>query len=116
MGATGRVLGRTCLTPTHPTNPGQKRNGMMEPDDFRACLISMGYDLVSPPAVSHLHTWPAAPPQLHGAIQAQQGLSNTNPPSLSLQQCSYILETSPHREIRVNHPPRPLPGSRQICT
>uniref|UniRef100_A0A2K5EAF2 Actinin alpha 3 n=1 Tax=Aotus nancymaae TaxID=37293 RepID=A0A2K5EAF2_AOTNA len=22
-----------------------KRNGMMEPDDFRACLISMGYDL-----------------------------------------------------------------------
>ena len=25
----------------------QKRNGMMEPDDFRACLISMGYDLVS---------------------------------------------------------------------
>ncbi|KAG8522640.1 Alpha-actinin-3 [Galemys pyrenaicus] len=23
----------------------QKRNGMMEPDDFRACLISMGYDL-----------------------------------------------------------------------
>ncbi len=25
----------------------QKRNGMMDPDDFRACLISMGYDLVS---------------------------------------------------------------------
>ncbi|XP_069326457.1 alpha-actinin-3 isoform X4 [Eulemur rufifrons] len=25
----------------------RKRNGMMEPDDFRACLISMGYDLVS---------------------------------------------------------------------
>ena len=24
----------------------QKRNGMMDPDDFRACLISMGYDLV----------------------------------------------------------------------
>ncbi|XP_068833789.1 alpha-actinin-3 isoform X12 [Capricornis sumatraensis] len=24
----------------------RKRNGMMEPDDFRACLISMGYDLV----------------------------------------------------------------------
>ncbi|XP_071074049.1 alpha-actinin-3 isoform X2 [Dasypus novemcinctus] len=23
----------------------RKRNGMMEPDDFRACLISMGYDL-----------------------------------------------------------------------
>uniref|UniRef100_A0A672KJE9 Alpha-actinin-2-like n=1 Tax=Sinocyclocheilus grahami TaxID=75366 RepID=A0A672KJE9_SINGR len=23
----------------------QKRNGMMDPDDFRACLISMGYDL-----------------------------------------------------------------------
>ncbi|XP_015358651.1 alpha-actinin-3 isoform X1 [Marmota marmota marmota] len=30
------------LTSTHPL---QKRNGMMEPDDFRACLISMGYDL-----------------------------------------------------------------------
>ncbi|XP_077818232.1 alpha-actinin-3 isoform X9 [Macaca mulatta] len=27
----------------------RKRNGMMEPDDFRACLISMGYDLVSAP-------------------------------------------------------------------
>lgn len=27
--------------------PLQKRNGMMDPDDFRACLISMGYDLVS---------------------------------------------------------------------
>uniref|UniRef100_A0A669C1H4 Actinin alpha 3b n=1 Tax=Oreochromis niloticus TaxID=8128 RepID=A0A669C1H4_ORENI len=25
----------------------RKRNGMMDPDDFRACLISMGYDLVS---------------------------------------------------------------------
>uniref|UniRef100_A0A669C1P8 Actinin alpha 3b n=1 Tax=Oreochromis niloticus TaxID=8128 RepID=A0A669C1P8_ORENI len=25
--------------------PLQKRNGMMDPDDFRACLISMGYDL-----------------------------------------------------------------------
>ncbi len=25
----------------------QKRNGRMDPDDFRACLISMGYDLVS---------------------------------------------------------------------
>lgn len=25
---------------------------MMEPDDFRACLISMGYDLVSAP---HAH-------------------------------------------------------------
>ncbi|NXG39850.1 ACTN3 protein, partial [Dromaius novaehollandiae] len=24
----------------------RKRNGMMDPDDFRACLISMGYDLV----------------------------------------------------------------------
>uniref|UniRef100_A0A4W5K117 Actinin alpha 3b n=1 Tax=Hucho hucho TaxID=62062 RepID=A0A4W5K117_9TELE len=24
---------------------GLKRNGMMDPDDFRACLISMGYDL-----------------------------------------------------------------------
>ncbi|XP_063499553.1 alpha-actinin-3 isoform X8 [Symphalangus syndactylus] len=27
----------------------RKRNGMMEPDDFRACLISMGYDLVRAP-------------------------------------------------------------------
>lgn len=30
---------------------------MMEPDDFRACLISMGYDLVSaphPPPISTL--------------------------------------------------------------
>lgn len=34
------------LTSAHPS---QKRNGMMEPDDFRACLISMGYDLVSVP-------------------------------------------------------------------
>ncbi|XP_071379595.1 alpha-actinin-3b isoform X7 [Centroberyx affinis] len=25
----------------------RKRNGMMDPDDFRACLISMGYDLVN---------------------------------------------------------------------
>uniref|UniRef100_A0A672LKF5 Alpha-actinin-3-like n=1 Tax=Sinocyclocheilus grahami TaxID=75366 RepID=A0A672LKF5_SINGR len=25
----------------------RKRNGMMDPDDFRACLISMGYDLVT---------------------------------------------------------------------
>lgn len=24
---------------------------MMEPDDFRACLISMGYDLVSAPSL-----------------------------------------------------------------
>lgn len=37
----------------------QKRNGMMDPDDFRACLISMGYDLVSdektpPTHIKHL--------------------------------------------------------------
>lgn len=37
---------------SHQLRPGsnfclQKRNGMMDPDDFRACLISMGYDLVS---------------------------------------------------------------------
>ncbi|XP_063499552.1 alpha-actinin-3 isoform X7 [Symphalangus syndactylus] len=34
--------GLAFLITTHPL---QKRNGMMEPDDFRACLISMGYDL-----------------------------------------------------------------------
>ncbi|KAM8945241.1 alpha-actinin-3 isoform 2-T2 [Pelodytes ibericus] len=27
----------------------RKRNGMMDPDDFRACLISMGYDLENNP-------------------------------------------------------------------
>lgn len=53
----------------------QKRNGMMEPDDFRACLISMGYDLVSVPQPlpkeSHrrplLHTGPphVPPPITH---------------------------------------------------
>ncbi|KAB0407498.1 hypothetical protein E2I00_007672, partial [Balaenoptera physalus] len=29
----------------HTVYSMEKRNGMMEPDDFRACLISMGYDL-----------------------------------------------------------------------
>ncbi|XP_077818233.1 alpha-actinin-3 isoform X10 [Macaca mulatta] len=37
-----RGLALPSLISTHPL---QKRNGMMEPDDFRACLISMGYDL-----------------------------------------------------------------------
>lgn len=27
---------------------------MMDPDDFRACLISMGYDLVSAPCYTRL--------------------------------------------------------------
>lgn len=35
--------------------PLQKRNGMMDPDDFRACLISMGYDLVSPRLLRERH-------------------------------------------------------------
>lgn len=30
------------------TFPIQKKNGAMDSDDFRACLISMGYDLVGP--------------------------------------------------------------------
>ncbi len=30
------------------TFPMQKKNGAMDSDDFRACLISMGYDLVGP--------------------------------------------------------------------
>lgn len=46
LGAGG--VGQPSLIITHVP---QKRNGMMEPDDFRACLISMGYDLVSAPSL-----------------------------------------------------------------
>ncbi|KAJ6654199.1 hypothetical protein lerEdw1_007296 [Lerista edwardsae] len=35
----------TVAEETLGTEQGRKRNGMMDPDDFRACLISMGYDL-----------------------------------------------------------------------
>lgn len=47
---------------------------MMEPDDFRACLISMGYDLVSaphPPPISTLsYIWITCyvPPTLTSVI------------------------------------------------
>lgn len=33
-----------CIICTSPLE--QKKNGLMDHDDFRACLISMGYDLV----------------------------------------------------------------------
>lgn len=57
LGANGTWGAR--LTSTHPL---QKRNGMMEPDDFRACLISMGYDLVSAPAsFQECHNWFPSP-------------------------------------------------------
>lgn len=37
---------------------------MMEPDDFRACLISMGYDLVSTP--SPVPGVPSGPSPVYG--------------------------------------------------